>query len=163
MCLFIFTNYNIHQLLIFQSLPLSHELKSEVRILLRLPLHGKFLRHLQYFLLKEISGLTNLLLACPTTGGKKGKHLKTHRNTIFFKKSYSLIKILVLKLWHSLFHWVNEGNFHWSCMHTHSHKANAALQGMDKDEQNWRGEIETFIFVSLWLLSTATANQRSEL
>ena len=143
-----------------------HELKSEVRILIRLPLHGKLLRHLQHFLLKEISGLTNLLLTCPTTGGTKGKHLKTHRNTIFFlKKSYSLIKILVLKLWHSLFSWVNEGNFHWSCRHTRSHKANAALQGMDKYEKKkkWRGEIETFIFVSFWLLSTATANQRSEL
>lgn len=49
----------------------SPELKPEVRILPRLPLHDTFLRHLQYFLWKEISGIINLLL----TGSTKGKKI----------------------------------------------------------------------------------------
>lgn len=95
------TNYNIHQLLIFQSFPLPHELKSEVRILMRLPLHGKHLRHLQYFPLKEILGLTNLLLTCPTKREKKkGKQIRTpiQTRTFFFKKPCTLFKNTCLKI-----------------------------------------------------------------
>lgn len=98
--IFISTNYNIHQLLIFQSFPLPHELKSEVRILMRLPLHGKHLRHLQYFLLKEILGLTNLLLTCPAKRGKKKRKTDSNPNTNvdFLKKLYTLFKNTCLKI-----------------------------------------------------------------
>lgn len=55
----------------FSIISPAHELKSEARIRTRLPWHGKHPRHLQYFLLKEILGLTNLLLTCPTKRGEK--------------------------------------------------------------------------------------------